>query len=80
MQAQDELVCNTGHEYPNFQWVPPQGQCQGNFLQDREGFPRYHLQQVAFVWLPFRPSGDDIGPGESHTHEALFLTNPALHN
>jgi hypothetical protein len=65
VQPQDELVCDTGDEYPNFQWAPPQNQCQENFLPYGEGFYRYRLQRVTFVWPSLGPYGGDVRPGQS---------------
>lgn len=60
-----------------------QGQCHESFLQDGEGFSRYHLQRVALIRLPFGPTGSDVSPGHSNVppgvdHEASFVTDPAL--
>jgi hypothetical protein len=82
--APDELVCDIGNEYPNFQCAPPQGQCLENFLQDEEDFLGYRLQRETLVRLSFGPSGCDVGPGDSDVrfsvdgHEAWFVTDPAL--
>jgi hypothetical protein len=82
--ASDELICDTGDEYPNFQWALPQGQCHENFFLDGKDFPRYHLWHVALVRLSFGPSSGDVGSGDSHVrssvngHEACFVTNPVL--
>jgi hypothetical protein len=84
VQPPDEFFADIGNEYSNFQWAPPQCQCQENWLQDGEGFPIHHLQHVALVQLPFGPSIGDFGPGNSHVrlsvsgHEAWFVIDPGL--
>jgi hypothetical protein len=58
--------------------------CQENFLQDAVDLAIYCLQRVTLVWLPFGPSGGDVGPSHSHvrpgvhSHEAWFVTDPDL--
>jgi hypothetical protein len=83
-----QLQCNSCirgcDKYQNFQWAPPNGQCQESFLQDGKGFPRYHLQGVSLVHLSFGPCSGDVGPGYCHVrssvngHEAYFFTDQAL--
>jgi hypothetical protein len=82
VESQDELIGDVGDENPNFQWVPPQGQSEENFLQDGQCFSGYRLQLETLVQLllghPAAMSG--LATVNVHGHKARFVTDAALYD